>query len=55
MFDQDALENFLNQEREQNKGSKYFLRKLKTTNKIALPRKSKTSDTSMILCMYMHM
>ena len=26
-FDQDALENFLNQEREQNKGFKHFLRK----------------------------
>ena len=27
MFDQDALENFLKQEREQNKGFNYFLRK----------------------------
>ena len=30
MFDQDALENFLHQEREQNKGFKYFLRKYET-------------------------
>ena len=30
VFDQDALENFLHQEREQNKGFKYFLRKYET-------------------------
>ena len=30
MFDQDALENFLKQEREQNKGFNYFLRKYKS-------------------------
>ena len=28
--DQDALENFLNHKREQNKGFKYFLRKYET-------------------------